>query len=229
MKGSKSYPWQAAFVAYCNGTAENEIAQVFDIPFDSLKQHMSAEGWAALRTRLPLVTTRAGSENALSLRGTNGLPAEIEAKLAVIQENRTKNLAVFSDLRDRLIERLTAWKAGTLRIEKSWNNKGVVVTHEAAPGPGDWVNIATFAQTIAQGTYRALGDFQAQDKPGQDAVGGQLVAPQAQAITIILPVSVALPRAERGISEAQRGSVIDVSEVGVQGEAPQPPSEKKVP
>lgn len=210
-----SIPWQAAFVAYCNGTAEDEIAQVFDIPLLKLKVKMQAEGWAALREKMPLVTTRAGQNaTALALRGTAGLPAEIEAKLAVIQENRAKNLTVFVDLRDRLLEQLQAWKAGNLRIEKSWSNKGVVTTHEAAPGPGDWVNIATFAQTIAQGTYRALGDFQAQDKPGQDAVGGAQLNPSlGPAITIILPGAVAMPRAERGIDDARQGQVIDVREV----------------
>jgi len=199
-------PWQAAFVAYCNGTPEEEIAQVFNIPFATLKQRMSFEGWHGLRSKLPLAVIPANG-------GESGLPARVEAKLQLIAENRQKNLGVFVELRDRLIEKLQAWKAGTLKVEKAFNNKGVIVTHEAAPGPGDWVNIATFAQTIAQGTYKALGDMAAQDKPGQDSPAGQVNTPQGPAITIILPGVVALPRQDRAVDDARAGQVIDVRPV----------------
>jgi hypothetical protein len=204
MASSRAYLWQAAFVAYCNGTPEEEISQVFSIPLDTLNDRMAFEGWRALRTKMPM---------AMTVTGDAQLPAKTEAKLAVINENRQKNLAVFTDLRDRLVEKLTAWRDGKLKVQKAFNFKGIITTHEADPGPGDWVNIATFAQTIAQGTYRALGDFQAQDKPGQDAIGGQLTAPAGPAITIIMPGAVAFPREARGVAEAKAGKVIDIGEV----------------
>ena len=193
-------------MAFCNGTPEEEISQVFSIPLATLQDRMAFENWRALRIKMPMALTTTGPQ----------LPAETEAKLAVVLANRQKNLEVFTGLRDQLVEKLRAWKAGTLRVEKAFNFKGQIVTHEAEPGPGDWVNIATFAQTIAQGTYRALGDFQASDKPGQDA--GLLNAPQGPAITIIMPGAVAFPRDQRGIREA-RGEVIDLGEVKV---TPQP-------
>src|ERR1035441_6862127 len=89
--------------------------------------------------------------------------------------------------------------------------------------PADWVNIATYAQTVAQGTYRALGDFQAQDKPGQDAAGGQAQAPQGPAITIILPSVVALPRSQRGLPTANEGQVIDLAGTGGPGDTAEAP------
>ena len=208
MASSKAYLWQTAFVAYCNGTPEEEISQVFSIPLDTLKDRMHFENWRQLRTKMPLATIAREA-------GAVALAPDAEAKLALVEQNRHKNLEVFVSLRDRLLEKLDAWKRGELRVEKVFNFKGIITTHEQAPGPGDWVNIATFAQTIAQGTYRALGDFQAQDKPGQDAVGGQLNAPQAPAITIIMPGAVAFPRAERGEKPALVSEVIDLRDVKV--------------
>ena len=81
---------------------------------------------------------------------------------------------------------------------------------EVEPGPGDWVNIATYLRTISEGTYRALGDFQSQEKPGQDAPAGA-AGPATPAITIILPGAIALPRQERSVNEERnKGQVIDL-------------------
>ena len=192
--------WQAAFTAFCNGTPEEEIAQIFQIPLNRLKVKILDEGWRTLRTKLPLATLP-------NREPVSTLPAEVSAKLEVIEDNRKANLAAFSKLRDHLLEVVTALKDGRLKLEKQFNFKGNIVRAEVNPGPSDWVNIATYAQTIAQGTYRALGDFQGQEKPGQDALAGQATMPQAPAITIILPGVIAAPRAER---KEREGTVIDV-------------------
>lgn len=198
------YHWQAAFVAYCNGTPEDEISQVFSIPLASLRERMRAEGWAGLRTKMPMALQTTAPGGALSV------PAEAEAKLTLIKENRQKNLAAWSELREHAVEMIQALRTGSLKMEKQFHNKGAVVRADVDPGPGDWVNIAAYLQTISQGTYRALGDMTAQDKPGQDSPAGQINAPQGPAITIILPGAVAQPRQERAINDAKAGQVIDI-------------------
>ena len=203
-----SYPWQAAFVAYCNGSPIDEIAQVFDIPLDKVHRHMAAEGWAGLRARLPLVTLQQTTTDGqmvkegegtecMGRRGTpQALVPAVAAKLELIQQNRDANLAVFVQLREHLVENVRGLRDGTLKIERLFHFKGSVVEHASTPGPGDWVNIAAYARTIAEGTYRALGDFQSQEKAGQDAAAGAS-APSGPAITIILPNVIASPREER--------------------------------
>jgi hypothetical protein len=116
------------------------------------------------------------------------------------------------------LEQVQALKSGELRVERLFNGKLGILRAETAPTTGDWVNIATYARTIADGTYRALGDFQGQDKPGSDAPAGTVNAAQPS-ITIILPAAIAVPRAERQITEAKQGQVIDLTPV-----APESPS-----
>jgi hypothetical protein len=223
-----TYTWDAAFVAFCNGSNVEEISEVFKIPLRSVKQRCMAAGWRALRTKLPLITNKTGME--LMTRQVNAvadakLPTKVEARIARIEENRKHNLAVFAELREHLIEKVKAFKAGTLLVQKVFCTKGLITTYEAPPGPGDWVNIASYANQVAQGTYRALGDLAAQDKPHQDSGpgGGQL--PIGPSITIILPAAVAQPREERSLNEAKAvpaAEVIDVAAaVTQQPESPQ--------
>ena len=89
------YPWQAAYTAYCNGAPEDEIAQIFSIPLDALRNRMVAENWAALRAKLPLVSVKQPD-------GGLGLAPAVNAKLEVIAENRRINLAAFVELRDHI-------------------------------------------------------------------------------------------------------------------------------
>ena len=197
------YKWTAAFVAYCNGTPIEEIALVFSIPLDTLKDKIRVDSWNALRSKMALAVVN--QDNAGSL-----LPAEVKAKFNLIQENRQKNLDGFVRLRQRFLDQLEQWEQGELKIRKVFNGKDGIRTYDADPGPGDWVNIATFLTQVAQGTYKALGDMAAQDKPGSDALAGQAQLPNMPAITIVLPGVVAYPRHEREIKVAQAGTVIDV-------------------
>lgn len=195
-------PWQAAFVAFCNGAPEDEIAQIFSIPADTLAERMRKENWRKLREDVQV--------NAIA-QARNTLPDRIEAKLKLIQANREENLKVFATLREHLIESVRALAERRLKLQKHWKGKfDQVITAEVDPGPGDWVNIATYARTIAEGTYRALGDFQAQEKPGSDAPAGAQ-APSAPAITIILPGAIAQPRSERRLEDGKAGQVIDLT------------------
>ena len=167
---SAYHPWQAAFVAYCNGAPADEISQIFDIPLRTLRSRMQHENWAKLRDKLPLGT------------GETALPAKINAKLEVIADNRRVNLEAFAELREHAIEMVTALKEGRLKVQKQFHNKGSVVTCEAAPGP---VQAARQDDLLLfeRGAEQAL-DRAAQLGPRQIEAAGdaQLVGPGAEQI-----------------------------------------------
>ena len=182
------FNWPAAFCAYCHNVPIEEIAQVYGMELGSLQSHIMQEGWAKLRNSVPQI-----AESQALARPTEG-----EKKLALLQENRQKNLAIWVALRDDLLDVVGKLRDGTLKMEKHFHHQGNVTTEEVNPTMGDRVNLATYARTIADGTYRALGDYQATEKPGQDAIGGQAAA-GVPSITIILPGVVAYPREQRAI------------------------------
>jgi hypothetical protein len=190
--------WAGAFTSFCQGVPVDEIATMFDIELATLQSKIYQEHWAQLRATLPLGDT---------LKRDTEMTAPGQIKMLAMQANREKNLEAWVKLRDHAVEFIDRLRAGTLKMEKSWNNKGFVVTHETEPTTGDLVNIATYLRTISDGTYRALGDFQAQEKPGQDGPAG--TAAQAPAITIILPNVIAAPRDQRGGAD----TIIDLSHV----------------
>ena len=207
--------WPAVFTAYCNGAPADELAQIFDLELSSVTNKIKTERWAALRANLPLgETLKSDSE----MRGIS------EIRLAAIQANRDKNLAAWSLLRGHVISVIEKLAAGTLKMEKVFSGKlGVTRVDDLDPTTGDLVNIATALRTATDGTYRAIGDFQAQDKPGQDgSVNGQ---PPPPSITIILPSVISQPR------DSSPSQVIDLRPEAVQqlksakapepGEAPQ--------
>jgi hypothetical protein len=203
-KVERRTPWQAMFVAYCNGVPEDEIALVFNTPLMTLKKRMSSESWASLREKLPLATNGAGNGRSTALE-----PAT-NAKLKVLEENRQENLKVFTSLRDDLLDVLAKLRSGDLKLEKQFHNRGSVVRAVVDPSIVDRVNLATYAQTVANGTYRALGDFQGQEKAGQDASAGT-AAPTGPAITIILPGAIGAPREQREMKTAKGSEVIDLT------------------
>ena len=184
------FNWPAAFCAYCHNVPIEEIAQVYGMELGSLQSHIMQEGWAKLRNSVPQI-----AESQALARPTEG-----EKKLALLQENRQKNLAIWVALRDDLLDVVGKLRDGTLKMEKHFHHQGNVTTEEVNPTMGDRVNLATYARTIADGTYRALGDYQATEKPGQDAIGGQAAA-GVPSITIILPNVIAQPREQRAVIE----------------------------
>jgi hypothetical protein len=179
-----AFPYTPAFVAYCQGAPVEEIAAEFKVPVKSLQAKIRQEGWRSLANRM-----------------SGCIPADAGLNsdaLNRIEANRAKNYETAAKLREHVIEMVIALRAGTLRIKKQFQHKGQIVEYEAEPGPADWLNIATYARIISDMTYRAIGDSQAQGKPGQDASAGAL-NPPAPPLTIILPSVIARPRFERSV------------------------------
>lgn len=198
----KRVNWPEVFVAYCNSCPVDEIAQVYDIELSTLQAYVTTQGWAKLRASIPQAQLTAGEKTS--------------AKLAVIEQNRAENLRSWVELRDQLVDVIKDLRSGKLKFEKLFHNKGFVVRDEIGPTTGDLVNITTAMRTVSDGTYRALGDFQASDKGGQDgAANSQGAAP---AITIILPGVISAPRELRASVDVQ-AEVIDLR---LPSESPKP-------
>jgi hypothetical protein len=196
--------WPAAFATYCSGAPADEIAQIFDIHLPTLVDRIKDQHWAALRANLPL------GEN---LKSNTEMASVTEIKLAAIQANRQANLKAWSRLRDYAVEIIEQLATRKLKFEKVFNGKLGVVKAECDPSSGDLVNITTMLQNISNGSYRALGDFQAQEKPGSDlSSNGQ---PPPPSITIILPSVIAYPRQVENESK-----VIDLRPVEQQAPLP---------
>ena len=70
----------------------------------SLQSHIMQEGWAKLRNSVPQI-----AESQALARPTEG-----EKKLALLQENRQKNLAIWVALRDDLLDVVGKLRDGTL-------------------------------------------------------------------------------------------------------------------
>jgi len=179
--GFMPYRYTPAFVAFCAGTPAEEISAEFNIPLKSLQSRIWSEGWKGLATRM------AG-------RITPELTPQDEA-LTRCEANRARNYEVADKLRDHLIEIVEALRAGTLKVKKQWQYQGRVIEFDAEPTPSDLVNIATYAMTIANLTYRALGDHVATGGYKPDVSAG--TPPPAPPVAIVLPSAVARPRFER--------------------------------
>jgi hypothetical protein len=178
-----AYSYTPAFVAYCQGAPVEEIAAELKIPVTSLQAKIRQEGWRGLANRM-----------------SGRIPADAgpnDDALNRIEANRAKNYEIAAKLREHVIEIVIALRAGTLRMKKQFQHKGQIVEYEAKPGPAEWLNIATFARTVFDLTYRALGDFGANGGYKADASPG--TPPPAQPISIILPAAIARPREERSV------------------------------
>ena len=178
-----AYCYTPAFVAFCGGASLEELADEFRIPIESLKAKVRAEGWRGLANR---IAPRFGPETSPS-----------EGILDKIEANRAKNYEAAAKLREHAVTVIHALCAGTLRIKKQFQHKGQVIEYEAVPGPSDWLNIATYLRTIADMTYRALGDHEANGRYRADAGPGS--PPPAPPIAIVLPDAIAKPREQRQI------------------------------
>lgn len=179
-----AYPYTPAFVAFCGGAPFEEIAVEFKIPLASLQAKARQEGWRALANRM-----------AVPGAGDRTPYAE---KLDRCEVNRAKNYEIAAKLREHVVEIIHSLYAGTLRIKKRFQQKGQMVEYEAQPGPGDWLNIASYARTVADMTYRALGDHTANGGHKADASAG--MPPPAPPVTIVLPGAIAHPRTEHSLN-----------------------------
>ena len=181
---AKKINWAGCFVAYGNGAPMDEIALMFEVDLATLRKRAYTEKWEQLRATLPLGET---------LRDDKAVATLGQIKLAAIQANRDANLKAWAKLRDHAVDIIEQLQQKKLKMEKVFNGKlGIARVDDLDPTTGDMVNIATYLRTISDGSYRALGDFTAQDKPGQD--GPNNGQPPAPSITIILPSVIASPR-----------------------------------
>lgn len=172
---SGSPPFQAAFLSYCRGYPLGEIALFYGIPLVDLEKRALDEHWAQL----------AGEIKVPAAKGTRaGDMAVINERL---EQNRTTNYRMFCKLRDVLVQKIGELQEGTLKVERLFHDKksGAVVSGWAEPGPSDLVSLATAAKTVAEGTYRALGDMVAAEDKSQRSL-----AP-AVGITVLIPGIVA--------------------------------------
>ena len=199
----KKTNWVAVFSAYCQGTPIEELAQIFDLEIKTVQARIYEQGWANLRATLPLGETS---------RDDRQMTSVAQIKMLAIQHNRDQNLKLWAALRDDAVDIIGKLVKKELTLERQWHSKGMITRADVDPTLNDRVALATYVRTIADGTYRALGDFQAQEKPGQDAIGGQATA-GVPSITIILPQVIAQPREQRAGGGGGTPQVIDLREL----------------
>ena len=166
-----AYNWAAMFTAFASGSSLEDIAATFACPMPVLRRAATVQDWAAIASRL---VTPAPAP----------LATPTEARMAVLEANRSKNYQMADMLRDRLIHDFTQLRLGTLKVEKALMHKGDVVHTEVDPGPQDMVALANAAKSVADMTYRALGDVQADESRSGVSKG------EATSITVILPTVV---------------------------------------
>lgn len=208
--------WRRAFNLFVEGGMNmKEIAAYVGVSYPSLrdKAQESAEDWGAARRALTLVRAENGGQ-------TDAL-AKIEQQIARVRENREKNLAVAVELRQTLLDVVTKLNAGTLKVCKPFNTKAGPTLIEMPPATSDLVNIANFAKTISELSYRALGDAPPSAEKAGSGASPSTNAPQA-GITVILPAVAAVPRTRR---KGAKPVVIDVDSTTVAN----PPSEEAEP
>lgn len=225
--GKQNFNWAAAFVAYVNNHPLQEISDGFGIPLVSLENRAKAERWQALRNELPLgtnepLTAAPGLTTGLvgpadpfhqgkGILVPEGLPIAIQKKLEALMANRQLNYGQADKMRlylDQIIEKLLS---GELQMEQIFHNKGLIVRTTRMVSPADLVNIATFARTIHDMTYKALGDTTAQTEKGQDGPAGHSTTPPQ--IIINLPSAIAQPRQQAQLLEGAKKAGIQIIDV----------------
>lgn len=168
-----TYNFAAAFVEYCKGTQLEEIALALAIPYTRLKNRSVQEGWGLLVPQMVVAPVTNTAERGLEK----------------IKENREKNFQIARLLQEDLLETCTKLRAGTLQFEKVFAN-GTSATVD--PNLRDRADLANYAKSVAELSYRALGDVeQSKNAPADPALTG------AQQITIVLPPAVSTPRETR--------------------------------
>ena len=204
------FNWAGAFTAYVGGSTPEEVATVFGIPEETLQVRMSTEKWAPLKEKLlaqsrALVLQHPDQAPMLKADAQDLLPPEIRARLTLIKNNRETQYRRAVRMGEELDKILNGLADGSYKVGK-WLSIPKVGPQwvEAAPGPADLVNIATYARTLADLAYRALGDAAADGQERRTEV--QAANNPQQAITIILPGSIAQPRGERQLPDAIAGA-----------------------
>ena len=168
------YNFGAALIAYAQGSTLEEVSTAMAIPLQVLRNRARLEGWTRLAGELVPSVAAAPA-------------ARAERDLSRIEANRERNYEIAQRLQEDLARQVDALLAGQLTGRRALRD-GTTVEYPA--GLAERVQLATYARSVADLTYRALGD--------------QLVARETEvlpagagAVTIILPPQVAAPRPER--------------------------------
>jgi hypothetical protein len=218
-----AHNWAAAFTAFVGGSTLEEVSAVFGIPESTLKARSVSEKWTVMREKIldqskALVVSERGPVSALQAQN-DFLPAEVRARLALIKHNRDVQYSRAVKMGEELDRILQGVRDGSYKVGKWMAIPKMGPTWvESAVGPADLVNIATFARTLADLAYRALGDAAADGQERRTEVSATN-SPQ-QAITIILPTAIGAPRGERVLPG--QGPVIDLRPASTEPEREQP-------
>lgn len=242
---TRSYNWTAAFVAFTNNHPLEEISESFGIPLTMLKNKSGSERWAALRDELPLGTHEPGAVRASAVNQNlapanpfnqgkaltlpAGLPVTVQKKFEALMQNRATNFDQADKLRTYLSKLVEKLLSGEMKMEQIFHHKGTITRTTREISPADLVNIATFARSIHDMTYKALGDTIAQTERGQDSPSGN-GGPQLPQIVINLPSAIAQPRQQmKVLQDARRAGIeiidvpgVEATEVPASGEQLQP-------
>jgi hypothetical protein len=221
-----NHNWAAAFTAFVGGSTIEEVAAVFGMDEKTLARRATDEKWKAMKDKIlaqsqALVLSESGrTTNALQAQN-DLLPAEVRARLALIKHNREVQYQRAVKMGEELDRILQGVRDGSYKVGK-WMAIPKLGPQwvEAAVGPADLVNIATYARTLADLAYRALGDAAADGQERRTEVSATN-SPQ-QAITIILPTAIGAPRGERVLPG--QGPVIDLRPEGTEREQLRPSS-----
>lgn len=195
-----SINWASIFLAFTRGAGPEELAEVFAVPVHLVRQRIKNEGWSALRDSAD--TLLPAADDSVRRRIEDLQVQKAEARLQQIEDNRRANFEVACALRDDLFNLIRQIQDGTAKVEKLFCHKGEVIRAEQDVSYSDRVNLANYARTIADLSYRALGDSAAafgagtrQDgPPGSAAQAAQAGASQ---INIIIPSVIASDRQSR--------------------------------
>ncbi len=190
--------WRTAFAAFVQGMTLKEISDSTGLVYTAVRDKASPGGddWPSARQQLVLAR----------VEHRVGLVDKVERQIERIQENRERNLAKALELGEVAAGIIAKLRDGTLRVEKAFNTKAGIVIQEMAPSTGDLVNIGTFLRTIADLTYRALGDAPADSKQTAASASASGTSHPA-GITVILPSVAVHPRPRR---QGAKQAVVEV-------------------
>jgi len=189
-KEPRNAPWAAIYSGYVSGMSPRQLAANYNVPLKLIKHRIRSEQWAFLAENLPAKTKPP--------------PGAGFARETVAWQNREANYAMFELLRQGLSKRLTALANDELKIETVKATREGVQVVESEPTPRDLQQLASAAKTLAEGSYRALGDMTEHER--KEGIGQSA----GQAINIVIPNVVLAGQSGAGGPE---GDVIEAGEV----------------
>lgn len=187
-RGPNRHNWSAAFLEYLNGSSFADISSLLCIPLHRITRRARDERWAKLVTKL--------TPPALDSPGDDR-----EKTIERIQQNRERNFASAQKLQADVVEQVDKLREGSLIVKRQ---TATGQTIELPAGLKERVDLANYARTVAELSYRALGD-------GLPGHGTGAITNEHGAITVIIPDVIAAPRDERGFQPNLNQPIVDVA------------------